>query len=77
MPRLPGRYPVKPDIDKPPLFGSLPPLDLEEVAALVEKGGDQVVSESWLKRTLYELREGRAAMARTGQLFGLPQGQTL
>lgn len=67
---------MKPDLDKPALFAAAP-LDLTDLAALVDTGGDQVVSESWLKRVLFELREGRAAMARTGQVFGLPPGEAL
>ena len=58
-----GRSAERPDGDK---------LDLVAMQAVVDEGGDQVVSEGWLKQCLKELQEGRAALARTGQLFGLP-----
>ncbi len=41
-------------------------------------GRDHVrVSQSWLRQAIAEIEHGRAAAARAGQAFGLPEGTTL
>lgn len=41
-------------------------------------GRDHVrVSPSWLRQAIAEIEQGRAAAARAGRAFGLPEGKTL
>jgi hypothetical protein len=53
------------------------PIDLEQLAAQIEGEGDVVVERAWLARVHEELTTLRVVRDRIGQVFGLPEGETL
>ncbi|WP_338445937.1 hypothetical protein V5F89_12380 [Pelagerythrobacter marensis] len=50
---------------------------LEQTLADAEGGRPVTVTPAWLRQVLEELRAGRDAAARSGQVFGLPEGTIL